>query len=274
MVFLRGFPEGVTAKVSAPVFDIPKNTIGAPEWAFWQMQAMNVNRRITHWWIDNWQTPIGEFGGLWGDDTDFVENWVGMAMCADEDGKIKNSMRRIWNGLWTYCLDQGVSRYTMDDCHSYEEGMGTIAQQMLVDYGDPVAVEHTMAASSHYDKWLRKLDDGTYRWKSAYFGVNGCWDYGAFANDSNGGMLVLIPSCYLIWYNRNPDVAKYFRGLKGLADGAGIGADSYHLLTADTTLAEFTNVLIRSGAYSQAVNGMLSVSGVTDEIRKQLRRRV
>lgn len=209
--------EGIS--VPPLVYTPPKNITGAPEWAFWQMEAMKEHRRLLHWIIDNQQLWNGEFGGIWNDDTDHTENWYCHAMAMDDDGKIANSLRLFCDGLWNYQLEQGVGKYTMDACHFYEEGMGSQAMRILLDYGEPVAVERVMAAASHYDKWMRQLEDGRYIWISEYVSVHGAWTYGAFGrNPGYGGHKwdLMLPAGYLIWYSRHPEAARYYRGLEGI----------------------------------------------------------
>ncbi|MCZ7643917.1 MAG: hypothetical protein M5U26_01310 [Planctomycetota bacterium] len=210
----------------------PKNEAGAPEWAFWQREAFKDCKSIIHWIIDHRQVETGEFGGVWGDDTDMVEYWTDYVLSA-EDPKISNALRRFWDGVYRDALRDGVSRTIRDNLHSYEEGMGCIAHQLLLDYGDPIAVEHTMRATSHLDKWMAKNEDGTYRFLSNYQGYGGVWTEGNFGKDESRNALMLIPGGYLVWYNRHPYPAKYISGWTLNRAGPGIVADASWFLSND-----------------------------------------
>ncbi|MBM3501550.1 MAG: hypothetical protein FJX74_23085 [Armatimonadetes bacterium] len=100
------------------VYPDPPNPGGAPEWALWQRECMIGAQRILHWLIDNRQVSNGEFGGVWGDDTDLVESWMGVWLASDDDDKIKNALRLLADGVWEYCLVEGVSASIRDALRS------------------------------------------------------------------------------------------------------------------------------------------------------------
>jgi len=209
-------------------FEEPTNDTGAPDWAFWQMQAMNECKRIVHWIIDNRQVENGELGGVWGDDTDMLEYWSDYALACDDDRKITNALRRFWHGVYEHSLVEGVSRTIRDNLHSYEEGMGCISHQLLVDYGDPTAIEHVMRACSHYyPKWMTKNDDGTYSFRSNYLGYPGVYTEGRMGRDVSRNGLLLFPAAYLTWYNRHPEATQYVLNWKLSPEAGGLVGDAY-----------------------------------------------
>jgi len=209
-------------------FAEPTNDTGAPDWAFWQMQAMNECKRIVHWIIDNRQVENGELGGVWGDDTDMLEYWSDYALACDDDRKITDALRRFWDGVYEHSLVEGVSRTIRDNLHSYEEGMGCISHQLLVDYGDPTAIEHVMRACSHYyPKWMTKNDDGTYSFRSNYLGYPGVYTEGGMGRDVSRNGLLLFPAAYLTWYNRHPEATKYVLNWKLSPEAGGLVGDAY-----------------------------------------------
>lgn len=214
--------------------ETPNNT-GAPDWAFWQMQAMNEHLRLLHWRIDNQQVRTGEFGGVWNDDTIHTENWYGYMLCMDDSGKIKNAMRKFWDGNWNH-LHEGVGRYTQDVCHFYEEGMGSQAMRILIDYGDPIAHKRAMAAASHYDHWFNIQPDGTYLWNSEYINHSGAWleqDFGVNPRQGGHKWDMMVPGGYLIWFNRHPQVAKVYNGLARQGDDRGVSFHGYAMSVLD-----------------------------------------
>jgi len=254
----------------------PKNDTGAPEWAFWQMEAMRACRKIVHWIIDNRQVETGEFGGVWGDDTDMSEYWTDYALACDDDGKVGNALRRFWKGVYRDCLVEGVSRTIRDNLHSYEEGMGAICHQLLLDYGNPVAVEHVMRAASHYyPKWMKKNDDGTYSFLSNYFGYGGVYSEGGLAEDKGVNYLMLYPAAYLTWYNRHPAATEYVLKWKRSPEVWGLVNDAYLRLRypdAQERMQQYIEKVMKGNPSRQPdeLNALLDETGVKEEWSKWL----
>jgi hypothetical protein len=221
------------------------NPTNAPEWALWEREAMMRAKKIIHWIIDNRQVANGEFGGVWGDDTDMTEFWMGLWLASDDTGKIKNAMRLLMDGLWKYNLNEGVSAGVRDALHAYEEGQGCISQRMLIDYGNPTAIERVMTACTHYDKWMKKADDGKYDFRSNYFGAKGIWTQGEFGIDKGVTGLMFVQACYLLWYNHHPAVAEYVLNWRRVMDYGGMPTDAVYELKHDPAILQF---------YQDAVN--------------------
>jgi hypothetical protein len=220
------------------------NPTGAPEWAVWEREAMMRAKKIIHWIIDNRQVSNGEFGGVWGDDTDMTEFWMGLWLASDDTGKIKDAMRLLMEGLWKYNLVEGVSSGIRDALHAYEEGQGCISQRMLIDYGNPTAIERVMTASTHYDKWMKKADDGKYDFRSNYFGSKGVWTQGEFGIDKGVTGLMFVQACYLLWYNHHPAVAEYVLNWRRVMDYGGMPTDAVYELKHDPAILQYYNDLV------------------------------
>ena len=262
------------------VYAPPANETGAPDWAFWQMQVMAEHRKIIDYYIDEKQIHTGEYGGIWNDDTTHMENWLGYALCMDDSGKIKASLHKFWDGLWQHQLREGVGKYVQDAYHFYEEGMGSMGMRLLVDYGDPTAYARAMAASSHYDKWMRDDGNGGLEWISEYIGPNEVWTEGIFeTTGGRGGHKgnLLVPGGYLIWYNQHPRLAEIFRRYKqGSEPGAtGFEGAAYNRVTdlaasrkalaaLATTITQRPN---KEFQMAQQVNRLVDEVGMTGAIR-------
>lgn len=220
--------EGINVPVL--VYTPPKNDSGAPDWAFYQQVVMNDHRDMIHWRIDNWQLPNGEIGGVWNDDTIHMENWIGMALSIDESGKIKDSIRKLADGNWNH-LDHGAGRYVQDACHYYEEGMGIQAMRMLIDYGDPEATTRAMLAASHLEDWMVKVD-GKWVGRGEWFSQHTIWDKQGFDDPGLRGHRkdVLVPSGYVIWYNRHPMATKWYASHDEFEGGYFHAAAMHHAL--------------------------------------------
>jgi hypothetical protein len=204
--------------VEIPPLKMPAivNDSGAPDWAFWQMKAVERIRSRLQWMIDAKQVWTGEYGGVWNDDADHVENWMGYMLCMDGSGKITRSMRRYWDGVWRWHLVDGVGKYTQDAGHFAEEGTMSLGMRLLVEYGDPVAYARAMLASRRGRLWLEPDPAGGYRWKSFWVGPNGAWVERDFYNPRKTGghqSDVILSMGYLTWYNRHPASSDVLIGL-------------------------------------------------------------
>jgi hypothetical protein len=264
---------GIRERVPEYTYDLPKNTTGAPDWAFWQMQVMKEHLRLVDWYIDNAQLKDGEYGGVWNDDTDHVENWFDYALCMDDSDKIKNSLRFFLDNLWNIQLEEGVGQYVQDTLHYYEEGMGTLAMQTLLDYGDPIVFERAMAASSHYDQWMEERN-GKWVLKSIFVGPHGAWTERDFniADKEVFGSYPMIPAGYLIWYNRHPAAAKYYKGWAGkLEPGSFYEAAAWRAEGRENEAhQEWEKKLLEPLGKSKAFahNSWIDEIGVSDAVRK------
>lgn len=258
----------------------PDNPYDAPEWAIWQRAAMEQMIKEAHWRIDNNQIATGEFGTTWNDDTITIEEtWIGYALALDNDeGEIKAALHRFWDGLWDLSLDRrGTSRYYGHPTHFTEEGFGGLGLPLLVDYGDPVAVNRVMSAASRMEHWLRETDAG-YKRKSNWLGPDGVW------YDRPGGSGVpRQPAGHLIWYNRHPQAVDWYTGL---AEEAGTdwhneppsgfnGFTLASLLPIERQRELATEALVEGASSSRRHpdrTGWLNLGGVTEEIREEMGR--
>ncbi len=247
----------------------PKNETGAPDWAFWQMEAMKEHLRLIHWRIDNQQLTNGEYGGVWNDDTTHVENWYGYALCMDDSGKIKDSLRLFYDGLERH-LDENVCKYTQDLGHFYEDGMGSMSMGLLIDYGDPTAFNRALVAASHYDKWLVQKGN-RYVVRSGWLSGNLTWDTFGMIDFENSGGALLIPASYLVWYNRHPTAMQYLCGWEGNGGGLiGVATDIANGMTDAERRAQYEELLLRPlGRYGAIEpNEWLDEVGVTEKVRQ------
>jgi len=213
---------------------------------------------------------------VWGDDTDMVEYWSDYALACDDEGKVKSALRRFWHGVYEHSLVEGVSRTIRDNLHSYEEGMGSICHQLLVDYGDPIAIEHVMRAASHYPKWMKHNEDGTWSFRSNYFGYGGVFTEGKFGKDTPRNGLMLYPAAFLVWYNRHPDSSRYLAGWN-LQPAGGLVADAWLRLKypdGGERMKEYLKLVEKGDARRRpmVLNALLDETGMRDEWRQKLER--
>ena len=146
----------------------------APEWAFWQRQAFNECKRILNWIIDNRGVETGEFGGVWGDDTDMTEYWTHDALAGEDDGEIADALRKFWSGLYKHGLKDGVSAGVRDNFIPTRKAWAASPTNCSSITAIPLPSSASCAPASHYEKWMAQNPDGTYRFLGNYLGWAAC----------------------------------------------------------------------------------------------------
>ena len=136
---------------------------------------------------------------------------------------VGNDLDTAWSNLV-----EGVSAGIRDALHAYEEGQGCISYRLLMDYGNPTAVERVMTACSHYGQWMKKADDGKYDFLSNYFGAKGVWTQGEFGVDKGVTGLMFVQAGLLLWYNHHPAVAEYLLNWRRTPDRKSTRLNSSH----------------------------------------------
>jgi hypothetical protein len=116
---------------------------------------------------------------------------------------------------------------------------------MLIDYGNPTAIERVMTACTHYDKWMKKADDGKYDFRSNYFGAKGVWTQGEFGIDKGVTGLMFVQACYLLWYNQHPAVAEYVLNWRRVNDYGGMPTDSLRGEARPATLQRYQDAVTK-----------------------------
>lgn len=190
---------------------------GVPAWAWLQVQQMKLYRQWIDWWIDERQVPNGEFGGGLSDDTDLVNAWVPLALMGVEPERLTQSQRKLLdatyaNGMWK----DGLSAIYGDELHSYEEGVNAVAQSMLMDWGDPTAIERAMEVARNYDRLAMVNPAGHRHFVSSYYSGDDIVRDGVWGWQKQYSFLITHPGLLLVDYNGSPQVRKI---VLELADG-------------------------------------------------------
>ncbi|WP_213979870.1 LamG-like jellyroll fold domain-containing protein [Sphingomonas sp. dw_22] len=180
---------------------------GVPEWAFRQTQALSQYRRFVDWWIDHRQIADGEFGGGLSDDTDLVNQWVGLALMGVEPDRLRQSQRALLdatyaNGMW----DKGLSFIQTDQLHSYEEGINALAQAMMLSWGDPREIERAMEVARNYSRLIEVNKAGHAHFVSAWFNGSRIDRGGHLGWQYPYSFLITHPGLLLVDYNGAPKV--------------------------------------------------------------------
>jgi hypothetical protein len=156
-----------------PKFTQPAPPDGVPLWAFRQTYLLGQVKHFVEYYIDHRQSDFGDFGGGISDDVDLLNTWPGVALMGVEPEKIKLSNRRLLdaafkNGMFT----NGLPTIQADELHSYEEGINCLAQNLIVDFGNPQQLERAMDTARGLE-WLSGINAAGHRHiKSAYYSGN------------------------------------------------------------------------------------------------------
>lgn len=215
-----------------PEYKIAECPEGVPEWAFLQGEYMELLDKIFSFYIDNRQISNGEFGGGLSDDDDFTNHFPGIALMGIKPDKIRHSLELLIEGYYDQdrdsydaCLKQrslplttnGLATIDTDLLHAYEEGMQTIGQLMLVDYGNPLYISRAMEnAKAILEKVTQIGPDGHRYFRSRLYcgtkmSTEDPWQWsGAYSYN------VLHTAYMITQYNGNPELKKM---LIELADG-------------------------------------------------------
>lgn len=194
---------------------------GAPDWAVWGRETLERFRAMAHVWADR-QSPDGQVGGGWNDDTDFPGVFICLPLLGDE--KTHAMFRRIFDGLEkTGYLHNGVARAPIDALHA-TDFLSWRAHLMLFDYGAPRHVERALALMRELHKWTRLDAKGRRRFLTGFYSEDGP-DHQPTTEIGDGGLVektgagqdspanrnFLRDLLFCAWYSRNPAVLRFLR---------------------------------------------------------------
>ena len=192
-----------------PQFTQPAAPAGVPVWAFRQVEQLRNLKRFVSWYIDRRQIENGEFGGGLSDDGDLTNVWPATALMGCEPEKIKQSLLRELDAFYQQGMfTNGLPTIQADDLHSYEEGISTLGQALILDYGNPKQLERAMETARAL-KTLTAVNSAGHRHiRSAYFSgakiaEDEPWGWGRL-----NSYLITQPALLLVDYNGNPELKK------------------------------------------------------------------
>lgn len=142
----------------------------SPAWANHQREALEKLADIIYFWIDNRQTPDGQFGGGWGDDVEMWRSWTPLLIGFD-DPKINAAQTRISDGLFALSRMKGGFTSIMSDVeHTAEDSGDSGTAMMHVSPGDATwKARARHLAFLMKDLWTGRNDRGFLQFKSTYF---------------------------------------------------------------------------------------------------------
>ena len=187
----------------------------APVWAVKLHETFNRLLDVSEWWIENKQKPDGSLGGGWGDDVEIVGLFGYYGFVSDGASPLAvKGARNLVNGMYKYSGDiepeSGYIWHTADTEHSAEWTGDTLPMMLLIDYGNPLWIEHGLkTAKLMRDLWTARNSNGHRFFRANFTGglnVGG----GLKANDSAINMRATFPAQRVLWYNRHPGIEKLF----------------------------------------------------------------
>ncbi len=181
----------------------------APDWAVWAREAMVNRDGIITWWLDNRQQGNGELAGHINDDGEFSCNWPSHYLMTGDE-RIAEGLRKLADVAWEMSADTGYTVGSRDVEHAAEDQSCTQPQVLLVDYGNPKAVERFMVMSRYLDFWTAVNSEGRRQFKSYMFNTKQIWDEPPFDVDHPYCPLAMVGTGHLLWYAQSPEVAKIF----------------------------------------------------------------
>jgi hypothetical protein len=182
----------------------------APEWAVWAREALRNRHEIISWWLDNRQHSNGELAGHINDDGEFSCNWPSHYLMTG-DQRIADGLRKLADVAWEMSAGTGYTVGSRDVEHAAEDQSCTQPQVLLVDYGNPKAVERLMVMSRYLDFWTAINEVGRRQFKSYMFTTKQIWDDPPFDVDHPYCPLAMVGTGHLVWYTESPKVADIFR---------------------------------------------------------------
>jgi concanavalin A-like lectin/glucanase superfamily protein len=200
-----------------PTFTQPAPPPGAPLWAFRQVEQLRNLKRFVLWYIDHRQIENGEFGGGLSDDGDLTNFWPGTALMGCEPEKIKESLLRELDAFYEQGMfTNGLSTIQADDLHSYEEGISTIGQALLLDHGNPKQLERAMETARALNRITGINSAGHRHIRSSYFSGSKIAEEEPWGWTRSNSYLLTQPALMLVDYNGIPATQKL---ILELADG-------------------------------------------------------
>ena len=221
----------VDRRHSKPEFSQPTPPEGVPLWAFRQVEQLRNLKKFVLWYIDHRQIDNGEFGGGLSDDGDLTNVWPATALMGVEPEKIKTSLLRELDAFYREGMfTAGFPTIQADDLHSYEEGISTLGQALLLDYGDPKQLERAMENARSLRTLIGINQAGHRHIKSSYFNGTKLAEEEPWNWARTNSYLILHPALMLVEYNGNPEMKKMILDLAdGLLAHRRIEGDRYRL---------------------------------------------
>ena len=180
-----------------------------PSWAVQYTDGLRAWKEIIQYWIDN-QRDDGTFGFGLGEDCEMTVGWPGVMMAAD-DQEIATSLDRMCDSVWYNATIQGGYLWQATDPeHGAEPTSYTNPIMFYQRFGSPKYIERLMTSAKNVEHWTDLTPRGDRHMRSTYFGSQQHYDWPFYAEDSPINARAWLPMQYVLMYNRDPHLMKYF----------------------------------------------------------------
>ncbi|CAN5419332.1 hypothetical protein BH10PSE1_BH10PSE1_07900 [soil metagenome] len=216
---LRVDPDNVTARIywneqngnqPYPAFVQSQPAPGVPLWAHRQIEDLKQVERFVNWWIDHRQIPAGEpgageLGGGLSDDSDLLHQWAPLYLMGANPQKMRDSQSAALDAIYrSGMLTEGLNTIRADELHSYEEGVNTVAQYAMMNWGSPRAIERLMATARRYPEMTAVNPAGHRHFTSNSFSWNDFSGEGPWGRQKGNNFLMFHPGILLVQWNGSP----------------------------------------------------------------------
>lgn len=183
----------------------------APLWARAQREAMRRSADVVHWWIDQRQSPDGQFGGNWNDDVEMLHGWDLLVLGAG-DVKVRDSMARLCDGIWAAGrFTKGYSNLIWDVEHAAEDSTYSQPRMVPLEYGNPKWLERCMETSANIGFWTEVNAQGHRHFKGYMFQAQAFRPGPETDSDVPDNARAAKIGLYVGWYNGNETLTTWFR---------------------------------------------------------------
>ena len=212
---LDSYPDFDTAKIylGQNVLwgkDYTVGTEGAPKWAVLAREVLSRQHAVIRWWTEH-QAPDGSMGGdqSYGDDVEMLRDWPGIALVTGDEA-IRESMRKIADGVYKYVAPNGYNQGIWDVQHSAEP-TGDPAFLVRIDYGNPVHVERGLQFLALCRDTFTGINQRGHRhFKSILMGADGVSEKEPFSCDTHYHVRAAKPGLWAMWYSGLPEAEELF----------------------------------------------------------------
>ncbi len=189
----------------SPPYTVPQAPPGVPQWAFLQAEDLHQLSSLINWYVDHRQLTDGELGGGLGDDSDFFNWWPGLAFMGAEPDKLKASLLRGMEAMYSNGMfANGLATGQYDELHSYEDGLNTLGQSLMLDYGSPRMLERAMESSRALVKLTGTNSAGQRQIRSSYYSGTKVAENGVWGWAKDNSYFVFHPALQLVSFNGTP----------------------------------------------------------------------
>ena len=233
---------------------------GAPRWAVLVREMSSLCRKWARWWVAERQDANGELEGGYNDDTDLVQGWANIIFMSDEDGRVREGLRRLAEAGWKLgVMVNGLGKTSKNILHAYEDGINMEQLMALTQYGNPVWIERMMETCRRYDDLTEIGKDG----KRHFIARRVSDSQITRGKDDSGNAMMFQPALFLAWYNGNERMIRLLSEWADswiTEDGQWKGGNSFGIGTFMLGLYELTGedrflAPMRNKTYAMSIDG-------------------